>query len=142
MKNLKEGLGIKIANGAKTDTILDPWIEGIPIRWWPTFVDIKAMEMYKVVANLMNADGWCADKLNRCFGKELVNKIEAIQCDVEGAEDTWVWRSDLRGQLTIKNAYCYLKDKENEYSESDSNWRKLWSVKISERVKIFDWKLI
>ncbi|WOL07048.1 hypothetical protein Cni_G15784 [Canna indica] len=62
--------------------------------------------------------------------------------DERGGKDRWIWADNWRGTLIVKDAYCYLKNDEEIMYDNQINWREVWRINASQRVKIFIWKFM
>ncbi|WOL13133.1 hypothetical protein Cni_G21902 [Canna indica] len=142
MENLKEGFAMNVANGKKTSLWNDPWLKTIPLCKWPTYINVEEFEKFGLVSELIERNGWNKEKIKKCFDESLGERIAVIQLNEEGKEDRWVWGKSISGQLSTKNVYCFVKEKESEVEMIDFSWNKLWALNVTERVKIFLWKLI
>lgn len=59
-------------------------------------------------------------------------------------QDCWIWHYDKRGQYTVKSGYkmgMMLRQVASSSSTCDPTWwRKLWKLKIPNKIKHFVWK--
>ncbi|WOL13253.1 hypothetical protein Cni_G22022 [Canna indica] len=109
---------------------------------WSSLYNAKyEMSKKKHVVELMDGNEWNMAVIEACFDKNLIDAIRRTEVDREETKDTWVWNESIEGNLSVKRAYLFLKQKEKEAEGPDFNWRKLWNVKVAEKITLFIWKL-
>jgi hypothetical protein len=70
------------------------------------------------------------------------------------AEDAWAWDGEKHGLYSVKTAYRLLEDEEaqlrqfkemgasSSVASSNPIWKKLWSLKIPPKVRVFWWRVL
>ncbi|WOL08081.1 hypothetical protein Cni_G16833 [Canna indica] len=107
----------------------------------------KAM-MAKRIIPLLNKEEntWCRmyeAKYGRIHPWERLKElVRTVFPDTSRKEDYWVWDDMENGVRPVKKAYWFLKNKEVNEVEKTTNWKQVWKLNASERVKIFIWKLL
>ncbi|WOL00657.1 hypothetical protein Cni_G09370 [Canna indica] len=139
---LREGLKKRIGNGSETNVWSDPWIECLPLERWPTFINMEKINEVHNVGNLINDKEWNLVLIKQVFGEELVKSIVQIHISRVGCPDKWIWALNNKGKLNCKIAYNYLKKDDEKASDTSFEWRRLWSLKVLPKVKVFIWKLV
>ncbi|WOL16750.1 hypothetical protein Cni_G25538 [Canna indica] len=115
LANIREGLGIRIANGKKTKVWEDPWLFDIPLNVWPTFIDISELRKFDKVAELL---GNVKGKIQKeSAGEKITDKqgYLMVYCDA-----AWKWETSGyktgRGFVVLKNGECLFEKNEIEYA--------------------------
>ncbi|WOL10078.1 DNA-directed primase/polymerase protein isoform X6 [Canna indica] len=141
MEALKEGFRMKVENGKKAEIWNDPWIGELPLNIWPTYINVVELEKFSMVSELMENEAWCMSIIEKCFSEILAQEIAAIQLNIDGI-DRWIWVENWKGELTVKNAYFFLKNKEEKVKGLEIDWKKIWKIRCSERAKMFIWEMV
>ncbi|RLN35951.1 hypothetical protein C2845_PM03G26230 [Panicum miliaceum] len=148
---LKKGVIWRIGNGEKIKIWQRNWIpRGVSLKpagkrsscrlkWVSQLIDI-------------NTKGWDAEVLKRYFFDHDVEEITKIKIPWSPMEDTIAWHYEKTGCFTVRSAYrlaMQLRDLEGGMPGSSSRpdgarpiWKKLWTLPIPQKVKIFAWRLI
>ncbi|WOL16335.1 hypothetical protein Cni_G25122 [Canna indica] len=108
----------KIGDSNNTDIWWDPWLAEVPLCRWPTFIDCGELMKYGRVKKLTVGDAWNLEAIKRCFGEDLIEKIEVIQVYKEGGKDSWIWTANESANISVKSAYWHLKEKETLKDET------------------------
>lgn len=106
---------------------------------------VEGMEIMKV-ANLMNING-ASNKWGLIVGTFNEQDIEAILKLVllnRVKEDKLVWKFNHKGNYTVRSAYRYATKTlvDNEEYQVPGEWRKMWWMKILQRIKVFIWRVL
>ena len=152
---LKDGVICRVGSGEEIDAFKDPWIPRGTTRrpCTPPPRDSSGEEIRLKVADLIDHDSttWNADLIMEIFHPDDVRDILAIPLRPE-MEDWIAWHFDSKGLFSVKSAYrlgISLKDERagriTSTSASPSNtnpiWKKIWSLKLPGKVKVFTWRL-
>ncbi|WOK98613.1 ribonuclease H protein [Canna indica] len=71
MVALRDGLRISISGGREANLWTDSWIDSIPLNLWPTYIDVRGLEIYKKVSDLIENNAWNEKRLYEFFGKDI-----------------------------------------------------------------------
>ncbi|WOK98064.1 hypothetical protein Cni_G06774 [Canna indica] len=102
LKCLRGGIKKCVANGKDTDIWADPWIDTVPLYFWPTYINVVEVDKLGKVNELIMGFGWKEDILERCFGKELIKIIVEMNVKEDYRKDSWVWIHSRDGKLSSK----------------------------------------
>ncbi|WOL05405.1 hypothetical protein Cni_G14133 [Canna indica] len=83
LKCLRKGIKKCVGNGKETAIWTDPWIVIVPLKCWPTYINVIELEKLEMDSDLIEGFRWESEILNSCFGKKLIHKIEGINVDEE-----------------------------------------------------------
>ncbi|WOL07906.1 hypothetical protein Cni_G16656 [Canna indica] len=136
--DLKEGFRTGVVS---IDLWNDPWLDVIPLRWWPTMFDVTELSKISKVEKLMEKGEWILEKIDVLFGNMLIDRIKGLKIGKQTEKGKWVWGSSRNGELTVRKAYQVLKDNNDGTEDMNFDWKRMWSLKVGERVKYFLWKL-
>ncbi|WOL08422.1 hypothetical protein Cni_G17175 [Canna indica] len=142
MLKLRYGLRKKIENGKNTDMWTEPWLCNLPLSKWITYINPNELDKFKKVNELTSEGMRNVNVLENCFGSLLIQRIVAILIDENEGVDRWIWEENWKGCLTVKNAYCHLRSIDNITVDTQINWRDIWRLNVSQRVKMFIWKFL
>ncbi|WOK93204.1 hypothetical protein Cni_G01898 [Canna indica] len=142
LKALRGGILKQIGNGTETKIWNDPWITVIPLKHWPTYINIKELEKYSTVSQLLINNEWRNEVIEKCFDSILTERIQCIHTDICLRGDRWIWTESRNGELSIKGVYLHLKQAGIRAENINFNWNSIWRLKIAERVKYFCRKLV
>ena len=86
---------------------------------------------------------WNKDLLLSLFDLPTINHNQQIHLIASLAEDTAFWACNPSGDFTIKSALLIDQFARFSYSGPllSKSWKKLWSLKINERLKFFLWEI-
>ncbi len=91
-----------IGDGRSIDVICDPWVDILPLRYWPTMVDTEAAEGHRVCDLLApGRTEWDEIRLHQLFGAHLAERIRSLP--VPGCEgpDIRVWGTSCRASVRM-----------------------------------------
>ncbi|KAK8958046.1 hypothetical protein KSP39_PZI001068 [Platanthera zijinensis] len=93
-----------VGNGAGILTLEDTWVGALPLKRWPTFINIEAMP--SLVAEFLDPNfNWLAEKLSTVFGKCLVDVILGLTRDNIGGQDKLIWAHSERTVMASSIIY-------------------------------------
>ena len=139
---LRKGYYFHINSGSSVNIWHDPWIPSLH-GFIPSTPLVPHTQHLVAELLIPGTRIWNRDLLLSLFDLPTVNSIQQIHLAASLAEDTIFWASNPRGEFTVKSAL--LIDQSARLSHSDplfsKSWKKLWSLKINERLKFFLWKI-
>ncbi|KAK8931199.1 hypothetical protein KSP39_PZI016407 [Platanthera zijinensis] len=110
-----------VGDGAAISTMDDTWVGALPLKIWPTFIDIDAMP--NVVANLLDPNyNWMTEKLVS-FGKILIEVILGLKRDNIGGPDRLIW---AHSEKSAMDAYVIYN---LESPQSTLIGQEIWKIK-------------
>ncbi len=128
-----------IGDGRSIDVAGDPWVDGLPLRLWPTMVSVETEEGL-LVCDLMTpgAAGWDEIRLASHFGQHLAERVRSLSFPQSGGPDVCVWRSSSRSRVRMGDLSRIIR---REYEPCpDCVW--IWRLKLHPRVALFLWKVV
>ncbi|XP_038973168.1 uncharacterized protein LOC103699679 [Phoenix dactylifera] len=117
----------------------DPWVDTIPLRYWPTTVDFEAAVGLRVCDLLAPGRAeWDVDRLHQLFGAHLAERI--LSLPVPGCEgpDVRVWSTSCRASVRLGDLARVIQ-REHE-SGWDGAW--IWRSRLHPRAALFLWKVM
>ncbi|CAL1403866.1 unnamed protein product [Linum trigynum] len=142
---VKEGVRWRIGDGRKVDIWQD--------RWVPSAENLKVSSPVTLIGETtsvselldVNTRSWNQDLLHTHFSHQDMLHILKIPIPRQPCEDRLVWRLEKRGAYTVKTAYHFWRNREEEtvgelYTPID--WDRYWGLRVSPKVKVFGWKWI
>ncbi|KAF5469211.1 hypothetical protein F2P56_013300, partial [Juglans regia] len=138
-------VSIQINNGTATRVWSDPWLPSlhppIPSPQIPGtyhYPDLRVAEL-----TLENPRRWNMLLLNTLFSSKTIAAIQRIrlsQYQFHNIHDQPKWKHHSSGKYSVKSAYAAFILHTNT-TEPDIIWKKLWAVKLQDRLKLFLWKV-
>ena len=143
---LKKGAIWRIGRGANIKIWRHAWIpRGLSLKPAGTRRPCRL----KWVSSLIDEEtrSWKEDVLERYFYQHDVEVIKKIKIPWRPSEDFVAWHHEKSGCFTVRSAYklgVSLKDIDSDLGSSSSRpdgsrpvWKKLWSLPIPHKVRIF-----
>ncbi|KAH9673153.1 putative reverse transcriptase/RNA-dependent DNA polymerase [Citrus sinensis] len=91
---------------------------------------------------LIGSDPWLPDVDNEFISTSLNESLASAPVSslmVHGQhKDVWYWMADPHGLYTIRSCYRLLNNYVN--APSSGIWRKIWSLEVPSKVKVFLWR--
>ncbi|KAH9725592.1 putative reverse transcriptase/RNA-dependent DNA polymerase [Citrus sinensis] len=142
---LQKGIRWRIGNGEKIQICRDNWIPR-PEMFKP--ISIRNVAADASVADLISQENkWDQRKVRHWFMDEDVVEIQQIPLPRRPRMDEVIWHFDKKkkGQYSVKSGYqLALKiknpDKPSCSSKGLHHWNLLWTLQLSEKIKIFMWR--
>ncbi|KAF3493874.1 hypothetical protein DY000_02054921 [Brassica cretica] len=143
---IKRHLGKAIGNEESTSAWTESWLSTSEhLRpYGPSLEEDSAL----VVADLLNRDdaSWNKEKVDLLF-PEIAHIIYQIKPSRQQAEDSFLWQKTKSEEYSVKSGYYAIME-ENETATNRAptpvgfSWKQhIWTVKTSEKSKLFLWKL-
>ncbi|XP_038985495.1 uncharacterized protein LOC120111708 [Phoenix dactylifera] len=127
-----------IGDGRSIDVTADPWVDTIPLRCWPTMIDVEAVEGLRVFDLLAPGDSaWDDDRLRQLFGGHLAERIRSLPVPGCGGADVRVWGTSCRSSVRLGDLARVIQQ-EHE-SGQDYTW--IWRSGLHPRAALFLWKV-
>ncbi|CAL4932085.1 unnamed protein product [Urochloa decumbens] len=150
-KVLELGLIKRIGDGLSTNIWSDRWI---PDAFGCKPICPKEGATATLVCDLLQPDGraWNEQALEQNLLTIDSNAVRRIPLG-RFNEDIWAWSGERHGLYTVRSAYRILAEKEDQernygaqqsshsLKNNDPIWRKLWSVKVPPKVRVFWWRV-
>lgn len=94
-----------------------------------------------MVFQLMDEDRkrWDLEKLRELFEEETMKAITKIPLLMRNKPEKLIWVAHPQGKFTVRSAY-YLQQGVMTSVERIV-WKKLWGMKLHERLKMFMWRV-
>uniref|UniRef100_A0A803NXT3 Reverse transcriptase domain-containing protein n=1 Tax=Cannabis sativa TaxID=3483 RepID=A0A803NXT3_CANSA len=129
-----------LADGGKADLWASPWI---PWLDWDksraAFNPLCVPNPIKV-STLIGADGeWIASSVQRWFVPSVASSLHLIQRLPSSQDDLLVWKDATNGMFSPSVAYKSII--KSRWGETDQIWLRIWKLQLTERLKMFLWKL-
>ncbi|KAL0754944.1 hypothetical protein Bca101_092612 [Brassica carinata] len=143
---IKRHLGKAIGNRESTSAWTESWLSTSEhLRpYGPSLEEDSAL----VVADLLNREdaSWNKEKVDLLF-PEITHIIYQIKPSRQQAEDSFLWQKTKTEEYSVKSGYYAIME-ENETATNRAptpvgfSWKQhIWTVKTSEKLKLFLWKL-
>lgn len=133
-KVFRENTIMKMKNGSETRVWLDNWVkeDGRLSRFLCT---LKVNE-------LVSMDGYrVSDQITQLVPHDILRKIYDMPQSLEVADaDECLWKPEGKGRFSTASTYKWLFA-----AREDDNarvWRKIWKLKVPERVRVFMWHVM
>lgn len=106
------------------------------------------------MASLIDQDAhlWNLQILHTLFWEEDINSILQIPVGPEGSSDVLVWHYNRSGFYSVKSAYYVARHMKKTHRQTHfagssahfhlRNWDFIWKSKITNKIKIFSWRLL
>ncbi|KAF4347147.1 hypothetical protein G4B88_007902 [Cannabis sativa] len=129
-----------LADGGKADLWASPWI---PWLDWDksraAFNPLCVPNPIKV-STLIGANGeWIASSVQRWFVPSVASSLHLIQRLPSSQDDLLVWKDATNGMFSPSVAYKSII--KSRWGETDQIWLRIWKLQLTERLKMFLWKL-
>ncbi|KAA3460257.1 reverse transcriptase [Gossypium australe] len=139
---LEKGLVWKVGTSANILICHDNWIPGYGSgRLLSRFVNLH----YDKVAELIsvNVREWNKDLIVNTFPEDVADLILRIPLAMEPHEDFLAWSEEPSSVFSVRSSYKLLQNWDPTALRIDYKdfYRKLWSVEIPTKIKIFTWKI-
>ncbi|KAF4363009.1 hypothetical protein F8388_020525 [Cannabis sativa] len=129
-----------IGNGRRAEVWNSPWIPWLDWNMFRAAFNPLIEQRSVKVSTLIGEDGeWRASSINRWFVPSVVNSWNLIKRLPNSRNDLLVWKDATNGLFSPSVAYKSII--KNRWGEPDSFWNRIWKLKITERLKMFLWKL-
>ena len=131
-----------IGDGSSINVWLDPWIP-----WIQGFIPKPAQPAFAetpiVVSMLINSTThcWIENQVCYLFEAEGAKAILSIPLAANRKENKLIWVPNAKGVFTTKSAYKVSNPHPNQISLSDQMWKKIWKIKVPERVRMLLWRI-
>ncbi|XP_074327095.1 uncharacterized protein LOC141665037 [Apium graveolens] len=135
-----QGISCRIGNGQEVDILNSPWLPSIDDPF--VHSNNEALVNQKVAALFrIGEKAWDVDLVLDIFEARDADLILSIPLS-ENEKDTWYWRHEKMGQYSVKSGYKLLQTAKDQSNTADNSgfWRKLWNLKIPNKVKNFLWR--
>lgn len=82
--------------------------------------------------------GWCLEHFSPYVSESTILELRSVVLGcVTGARDRISWSMSADGDFSVKSAYKLLSRNESPRPDMESFFRRVWSVKAPERVRVF-----
>jgi hypothetical protein len=141
---VKHGLRWWLGKGDKINVWRQPWLREIDNALITTSL-IHGKENMKV-SDLINHEtrSWRRELIHQIFCPRDVAPIERIPLNLLHDDDTPIWKFSKNESYSVSSAYYKLMEViiDNNHLKVEGNWKKLWQLKVPNRVKIFLWRAL
>ncbi|XP_038988624.1 uncharacterized protein LOC120112809 [Phoenix dactylifera] len=127
-----------IGDGQSIDVTSEPWVDTLPLRSWPTMVDVEAVEGLRV-SDLLAGGGaeWDDARLRQLFGVHLAARIRSLPLPGCGGRDVRVWGTSSQARVRLGDLSRVLQSEQER--GSDCTW--IWRHGLHPRLALFLWKV-
>lgn len=96
-----------------------------------------------MVSMLIDSTAHCWNESQACylFEAESAEAILSIPLANSRQEDKLIWVPNAKGKVTSKSAYNISNLHPNQSCLSDQMWKKIWKIRVPERVKMLIWRI-
>lgn len=138
---VSKGACYLIGDGNPVDIWFDPWVPWIQ-GFIPAPKSASIPREATKVSQLIDPDihKWKAPLILELFKPVSAKAILFIHIQSRSQLDKFIWLSDPKGCFTIKSAYKEVFYHPPQPSNPDVEWKRLWKMKGSERIKMFLWR--
>lgn len=142
---LKESLVRRIGSGKDIQIWRDPWLPSAP-----HFIRLERPAECTIwyVSELIDPIHrvWNFELTTSLFSDEEVTQIMQIPLTINERPDGWKWIHTSHGDYTTKSGHHVARGLKYramvpQYLTAD-DWKAFWNLKISEKIKIFCWRVI
>ena len=148
---LQKGLKWSIGDGCNTRVWLDKWIEDPELGMRAPWVKNIRFDVNLMVSGLIDSSTrrWNVLALHEIFVPGDVKLIMSKQ-PLISHDDSFVWKHNKSGNLTVKFAYWLARDQKIKESQSkvlmlpslNPIKEKIWQIQSSLKIKTFLWKVL
>jgi hypothetical protein len=87
---------------------------------------------------------WKTNVVQQLFNPRDVAEILKIPLHMTDNVDAPMWRLSRNGKFSVKSAYFHLMEEiiDNNHLKEEGNWKRLWQIKVPNRVKLFMWRVL
>lgn len=120
----------KIANGEKSDTWTDPWIEGqslVDKFGWKSMIIFDGHS--KKASTLISRNKW-KDHLDR-IPTQLPQTVTNIKIHDQMPHDFWFWTPSNDGHFSLKSTWNQIRSKNLDFNWTKIIWDKYYASKMS-----------
>jgi ribonuclease HI len=141
---VRSGLRWRVGNGANIDVWRQPWLRNSDSSCVTTVMSENNAHL-KVADLIDNATGsWNFNYIQQNFCPRDVLEIMKIPLNLLQNEDAPIWKCSRNGSYNVRSAYYNLMENviDNNHLKVEGNWKKLWKLKVPNKVKIFLWRVL
>ena len=85
---------------------------------------------------------WKTNIIMDLFDPESAKAVLSIHLPTTFRPDKLIWLQNSNGMLSVKAAYQLITQiPPSPPSQAEVNWKKLWKLRLPERVKMFIWRI-
>ncbi|XP_062100125.1 uncharacterized protein LOC133806004 [Humulus lupulus] len=143
-KIIEAGSRWRIGLGEEVRIVEDKWLPR-PLNF--TFLEKPELPAGIRVIDLRKADGeWDEIFIRNIFTKEDADSILSIIPGPLDSRDKRIWHYNQNGEYSVRSGYqVAIREKErvegSNMRETESWWKKVWSLRVPPKIKLFLWKL-
>ncbi|KAK3211235.1 hypothetical protein Dsin_015941 [Dipteronia sinensis] len=141
---LEKGLRWRVEDGTLVQIYTDKWI---PRQYTFKILSQPHLEIDATVDQIISpSGGWNNTLIKQSFNQDDVVAIQSIPIGSSRCGDSLVWHYANNGAFNVKSGYWVARSMVVQASSSNSAssistdwWKKLWNLKIPQKIKIFIW---
>ncbi|KAH9656150.1 reverse transcriptase domain-containing protein [Citrus sinensis] len=129
---------IQVGSGQNTLIGSDPWLPDVDNGFISTSLNES---LASAPVNSLMVPGqrrWDYEVVADLFDTRDRNLILQIPLSSRRDKDVWYWMADPHGLYTVRSCYRLLNNYVN--APSSGIWRKIWSLEVPSKVKVFLWR--
>jgi hypothetical protein len=102
----------------------------------------EGMKVAELIIN--NSSTWNHELIQQIFNVRDAHEIAKIPLNLTQQEDAPMWRFCKSGMYSVRSAYYQLMETivDNNHLKESGNWKKLWQLRVPNKVKIFLWRVL
>ncbi|KAL2939182.1 hypothetical protein RDABS01_023732, partial [Bienertia sinuspersici] len=134
------GCGKRIGNGQSTRIVEDTWAGNLPVKFKrnnPPSHDNAP----KYVKELLRGRTWDTSKVWYYFNRSDAQRVLSTYIPQHEKEDETIWLPKEDGNYSVKSGYWFFHSQALKREQSNF-WKILWKSQMSQRWKIFCWKMV
>jgi hypothetical protein len=113
-----------------------------PFVTTPMIEGREGMKVDELIIN--NSSTWNHELIQQIFNVRDAHEIAKIPLNLTQQEDAPMWRFCKSGMYSVRSAYYQLMETivDNNHLKESGNWKKLWQLRVPNKVKIFLWRVL
>ncbi|KAL2929319.1 hypothetical protein RDABS01_034730 [Bienertia sinuspersici] len=139
-RSMLPGCGKRIGNGQSTRIVEDTWAGNLPVKFKrnnPPSHDNAP----KYVKELLRGRTWDTSKFWYYFNRSDAQRVLSTYIPQHEKEDETIWLPKEDGNYSVKSGYWFFHSQALKREQSNF-WKILWKSQMSQRWKIFCWKML
>ncbi|KAK6124264.1 hypothetical protein DH2020_042016 [Rehmannia glutinosa] len=139
---LRDGIRWRVGNGRNINIVSDPWLPR-PFSFKP--VTPSNLISAHHVADLISEGQWNTQLVRQNFWPLDRDLILSIPLSHSNPPDKIIWHYEKSGNYSVRSGYKLALQNQLSSGPSSSTvvstwWRRLWKLRIPEKIKIFCWR--
>lgn len=125
-----------IGNGETIDALNSCWIEVGTLLKYHLLINVENQHHCSVVNLADGKENWNRNRLRIMWPYEIIDKVATILPPRKDlGEDVRMWGGSANGNFSTATMYDNL----THTGGQDIKWKKIWRIKVPERIRMFIW---